>query len=151
MNIAIDIDDTLTESFDHFIPYVAEYFHADINDLIAGNVSYSTLPDKWKSEEINFGKTYYDQVVPDTPFKPDAAWAVSKLKEAGHTIYIITARTEAFYTDPYESSARELENGGIVYDKLICTMDKGSACVSENISILIDDSPSNCVSAIENP
>ena len=26
MNIAIDIDDTLTESFDYFLPYVAEYF-----------------------------------------------------------------------------------------------------------------------------
>ena len=25
MNIAIDIDDTLTESFDYFLPYVAEY------------------------------------------------------------------------------------------------------------------------------
>ena len=29
MNIAIDIDDTLTESFDYFLPYVAEYFDVD--------------------------------------------------------------------------------------------------------------------------
>ena len=26
MNIAIDIDDTLTDSFDYFLPFVAEYF-----------------------------------------------------------------------------------------------------------------------------
>lgn len=26
MNIAIDIDDTLTDSFEYFIPFVAEYF-----------------------------------------------------------------------------------------------------------------------------
>lgn len=31
MNIAIDIDDTLTESFDYFLPFVAEYFGADVN------------------------------------------------------------------------------------------------------------------------
>ena len=33
MNIAIDIDDTLTESFDHFMPCVAEYFGVDIEEL----------------------------------------------------------------------------------------------------------------------
>ena len=30
MNIAIDIDDTLTDSFDYFQPFVAEYFGAEL-------------------------------------------------------------------------------------------------------------------------
>lgn len=30
MNIAIDIDDTLTESFDYFLPYVAEIGRAHV-------------------------------------------------------------------------------------------------------------------------
>ncbi len=30
MNIAINIDDTLTDSFDYFQPFVAEYFGVDL-------------------------------------------------------------------------------------------------------------------------
>ena len=29
MNIAIDIDDTIMDSFDYFIPYLAEYFQVE--------------------------------------------------------------------------------------------------------------------------
>ena len=146
MNIAIDIDDTLTESFDYFLPFVAEYFGADAQELRERNISYSNLPEDWKQDEIGFCKTYYDRVVADTPFKPDAAWGVAKLRELGHKIVIITGRTDAFYTDPYQTTQKELANGGIVYDKLICTLDKASACVSEQISVLIDDLPANCAS-----
>lgn len=32
----------------------------------------------------------------------------------------------------------------IIYDRLICTLDKATACVHENIDLLIDDSISNC-------
>lgn len=39
MNIAIDIDDTLTESFDYFLPYVAEYFDVDEEILRKQNIS----------------------------------------------------------------------------------------------------------------
>lgn len=47
MNIAVDIDDTLTDSFDYFQPFVAQYFGADENELQAQNISYSNLPDEW--------------------------------------------------------------------------------------------------------
>ena len=49
MNIAIDIDDTLTESFDYFLPYVAEYFDVDEETLRKQNISYSNLPKEWKN------------------------------------------------------------------------------------------------------
>lgn len=144
MNIAIDIDDTLTDSFDYFLPFVAEYFGADADQLRARNISYSNLPEAWKADEIGFCKTYYDRIVAQTPFKPDAAWGVVKLRQMGHRIVIITGRTTAFYTDPYETTREELANGGIVFDKLICTLDKADACVQENIAVLIDDLPENC-------
>lgn len=144
MNIAIDIDDTLTESFDYFLPFVAEYFGADADELREKNISYSNLPEAWKKDEIGFCKTYYDRTAADTPFKTDAAWGVHQLRELGHRIVIITGRTDAFYTDPYKTTIEELKNGGIVYDKLICTLDKASACAAENIAVLIDDMPANC-------
>ena len=144
MNIAIDIDDTLTESFDYFLPFVAEYFGAEVNELKEKNISYSNLPVQWKKDELGFCKTYYDRIAADTPFKPDAAWGVQRLRRLGHKIVIITGRTKAFYTDPYKTTVEELQKGGIVYDKLICTLDKASACVEKNISVLIDDIPANC-------
>ena len=147
MNIAIDIDDTLTESFEYFQPYVAEYFNADIDELRRKNISYSNLPDEWKAHEIDFCKTYYDRIVEDTPFKTNAAPSIKKLKEMVHRIIIITRRTTAFYTDPYKTTAAELKKGNIIYDKLICTLDKGKACTEEKIDILIDDLPSNCDAA----
>lgn len=149
MNIAIDIDDTLTESFDYFLPFVAEYFGADPEVLKKKNISYSTLPDEWKKDEIGFCRAYYDRVVVDTPFKPDAAQGIRKLREMGHQIIIITARTTALYTDPYKTTKEELDKNGVLYDKLICTMDKATACADENISVLIDDMPANCAAAAE--
>ena len=56
MNIAIDIDDTLTESFAYFQPYVAEYFGAEPEKLRARNISYSNLPEPWKQDELGFCK-----------------------------------------------------------------------------------------------
>ena len=76
MNIAIDIDDTLTDTFDYYIPFVAEFFGADINELRQKNISYNTLPHGWREKEFELGKTYNDKYIPDAPFKPDAACGV---------------------------------------------------------------------------
>ena len=123
-----------------------------------GNISYElheniadpnhlTFIEEWKDQEYAFGRKYYDSTVAATPFKADAAWGVQKLKEMGHRIVIITGRTTDFYTDPYKTTIEELKNGKIVYDKLICTLEKGKACVAENIDILIDDVLANCEAA----
>lgn len=149
MNIAIDIDDTLTDSFDYFLPFVAEYFSADADDLRARRISYSNLPAAWKDQEIAFARSCYDRLAAQTPFKPDAARSVAQLRAQGHRIIIITGRTDEFYTDPYRTTREELANGEMVYDKLICTMDKAGACRAEAIDVLIDDLPANCRHAAE--
>lgn len=66
------------------------------------------------------------------------------MRELGHRIVIITACTEKLYTEPYKTTIEGLQKGGIVYDKLICTLEKAEACVAEHIDILIDDSIQNC-------
>lgn len=101
MNIAIDIDDTLTNSFNYFIPFVAEYFNVSIEFCKKNNISYCTLPDKWKEKELEFCKTYFDNVVENTPFKQGAASIVQKLHRMGHKIIIITGRNNSMYTNPY--------------------------------------------------
>ena len=147
MRIAIDIDDTLTESFDYFQPCVAEYFGVSPEQLRKEEISYSNLPQEWKDRELDFCRTYYDRLAAETPFKPDAAWGVAQLRQMGHNITILTARTTDFYTDPVATSARELANGGISYDSLVCTLDKGTACREMGIHLLIDDMPHNCDAA----
>lgn len=83
MNIAVDIDDTLTDSFDYFLPFVAEYFGAEEEELRQKNISYSNLPEEWNRREADFGKAYFDRVVADTPFKPDAAWGIENCGHSG--------------------------------------------------------------------
>ena len=149
MNIAIDIDDTLTDTYSYFRPFTAEFFGVDEEELDRRGISYSTLPPEWKEREVDFLRKYCDAKVPATPFKKDAAWGVSTLRKQGHRIVIITGRTSDFYTDPYETTKEELRRGGIEYDRLICTMDKGTACRDERIDLLIDDLPANCYAAIK--
>lgn len=147
MNIAIDIDDTLTDSFEYLMPFVVEYYGKELKELQRNNISYSNIPVEWRAYEWDFEKSYYDKVVVRTPFKKDAAKYVRLLQQMGHRIVIITGRTKAFYTDPYAITAEELKNGNIVYDKLICTLNKKQACLEERIDVIIDDLVSNCDSA----
>lgn len=144
MNIGIDIDDTIMDTFDYLMPYVAKFFNADINELKNKNISYSNLPKEWKAKELDFCKRYYDTVAPYTPVKPDAADYIKKIKELGHSIFIITARDNRLYTDAYKTTSQQLSTSGILYDKLICTFDKSQTCIDEKISLFIDDSVENC-------
>ncbi len=144
MKIGIDIDDTIMNTFDYLMPYVAEYFHADLAELKKKNISYSNLPEEWKAKELDFCKKYYDTVVPDTPIKPDAAEYLPKIKALGHTIYIISARDDRLYTNAYRTTTEQLAANGVIYDKLICTFDKAKVCKEEKISLFIDDSVGNC-------
>lgn len=144
MRIGIDIDDTIMDTYDYLQPYIAEYFNVDINELKSRNISYSNLPEEWKSEEIGFCKKYYDTVVPDTPIKIDAAQYIKKIKQLGHSVFVITARDDRLYTNAYKTTSEQLLANGIVYDKLICTFDKAQACIEEKIGLFIDDSITNC-------
>ena len=91
-----------------------------------------------------FGRKHFDVHVLDTPFKPDAPWALDTLRALGHRVVIITARTTACYTDPYATAARELRRAGIVYDKLVCSRDKAGVCLVEHIDVHIDDHLAHC-------
>lgn len=144
MNIAIDIDDTLTNTFEYLMPFVAEFYKKDLEELQRNNISYSNIPKEWRKYEWDFEKHYYDKSVVQTPFKKDAARYVRLLHQMGHRIVIITGRTKEFYTDPYATTEEELRNGNIVYDKLICTLNKNQACLDEHIDVMIDDLISNC-------
>lgn len=62
LNIGIDIDDTITYTFDYLMPFLAEYFNLDLEYLKENNISYTSLPDDIKDREVEFGKIYYDDL-----------------------------------------------------------------------------------------
>lgn len=144
MKIGIDIDDTMADTFDYLMPYIAEFFDVDIKYLKDNNISYSNLPKKMKERELEFAKKYYDKVIPNTPFKPKVAEYIDKIKALGHEIIVITARDKTLYTDEYKTTIEELKNNNINYDKLICDFDKANVCKNEKINLFIDDSITNC-------
>ena len=144
MKIGIDIDDTMADTFDYLMPYIAEFFNIDIKYLKDKNISYSTFPKEMKERELEFARKYYDKVIPSTPFKPKVAEYIDKIRNLGHKIIVITARDKTLYTDEYKTTIKELKNNDIHYDKLICDFDKVKVCKNEKIDLFIDDSISNC-------
>lgn len=144
MKIGVDIDDTMADTFDYLMPHIAEFFNIDIKYLKDNNISYSNLPKEMKEQELEFAKKYYDKVIPNTPFKPNVAEYIDKIKALGHEIIVITARDKTLYTDEYKTTIEELKNNNIHYDKLICDFDKANVCKIEKIDLFIDDSITNC-------
>ncbi len=143
MNIAIDIDDTLVSTFEYFMPFVAEYLDVPLAYLEENEISYDNTPKEWNMDMIDFAHHYFDEYVPSTPPKTDAKEVLKAMRRAGHRIFIITHRNNELYRDCYATTEKELENCGFVYDRLICTYDKGKASKDNSIELLIDDTISN--------
>ena len=67
---------------------------------------------------------------------------LQKLKDEGHTIFIITKR---FSNKPYERSIKLLTKNKLPYDKLIINAgNKLEACKNNKIDLFIDNSISIC-------
>ena len=147
MHIAIDIDDTLTDTFSYLLPYLSEYFGWDKDEIMRTAKNWQMLPKEWWDDEEAFARAYYDRVIPDAPMKKDAVHYVNKLHEDGHKITILTARTTRFYTDPYKTCKDALDKHGIQYDEIVCAGDKGAACKELGVDVLVDDWWFNCDAA----
>jgi Uncharacterized conserved protein len=149
MNIGIDIDDTIADTFNFFIPVTAEYTGRSIAYLEEHDISYDCLPPEWNIDTDVFYRKYFDEYVPRTPLKAGAREAVKKLKEEGHRIVFITHRNNTFYTDCYKTTYAELANMKMPYDKVVCTQDKAKACLDEKIDFFVDDGIVNCEAVAE--
>lgn len=143
MNIGIDIDDTITDTFDYLMESISEYFGIDINYLRENNISYSNLPEEYNKHLLQYGLDTFAGLLKKVPLKNGAVEFIKKLKEDGNNIIIITARDNRIYETPYESTKDQLDVYNIVYDKLVCTFDKADACKDNNIDLFIDDSINN--------
>ena len=145
MRIGIDIDDTITNTWEYLIPHYAKIFNLDEKKLSKSMPYYNSVKDLISLDE------YYKVLIPihnkytsEIPLKENVKEVIDKLYKLGHTIYFITSRGSS-YSNSYDLTKSYLDNHGIKYDKLYTfTKDKSDICVKENIDLFIDDSFKHC-------
>ncbi len=150
MRIGIDIDDTITNTYEYMTPYVCKKFNIDIESLEGKNGKYSEVYGIDKKEYFIFLKENFNKFAPLIPIKEDARKIINELKEKNEII-IITARNEEYFKDVKNLCIKYLKKENILFDDIIVNAkNKGLICKENKIDILIDDSLENCVSAKEN-
>ena len=96
MNIGIDIDDTITNTYETLIPMIAISYGMNIDKLFEKLPTYKelrgTLPDYNKFIRDNFSK-----MAKMVPLKVGAVDVINKLREQGHRIIFISARNNNEY------------------------------------------------------
>lgn len=155
MNIGIDIDDTISNSFE------SVFTNAQKSDIefgnsgdpkqygkIADNNYIETMYPEWSKEQTDlFWERYFiDMLTIATP-KDEVAEILKKLKQEGNNIIIITSRYE-FEEDSHlvqNYTQKWLEKNNIVYDKLVMNaQNKLNASKENDVEMFIDDSVAHC-------
>ena len=152
MRIGIDIDDTISNTYEYFFPYAQNYTINDLGKSI-GNIDKEAIKRKYitsfhnwnQEEEKKFFDKYYEKLLNNVKPKLYAKETIKKLRKDGNEIYIITAR---FLSDKFsveELTKKWLKDNNIEYDNLIINAkDKVQFVKENNIEAFIDDSRSNC-------
>ena len=154
MNIGIDIDDTISNSFETYFSDSQIYDIEKMNGTgevknigkISSHKYVETMYD-WDDEATNeFWNIYFEKVLKEATPKDHAAEVINKLKEEGNNIYIITARYEQEGIDSVRKLTEKwLENNYIVYDELIMDANNKLAVAKKyGLDVFIDDSLENC-------
>lgn len=159
MNIGIDIDDTISETFETLLPYAQKYTIDDLKrtskiELDTNSVDhlYIVHMNGWGEEEaINFWSKYYGEILSNLNIKKFASDVIKKLKDEGHKIYLITARWDMPNDNIKEITKKWLEEKEVEYDELIINAsDKAKLVKEKEIDLFIDDSFKNCKSIVDN-
>lgn len=147
MRIGIDIDDTITNTWECMKPVYAEIFNISLEELNKAKYPYYyAVKDKVLSLDDFFSMIvkHYDKIGSNLKVKEGAVEVINKLHDEGNKIIIITARSRG-YTEPYKITKDFLDRNNIKYDKIIIgANDKSIPCVSEKIDLFIDDSVKHC-------
>lgn len=162
MNIGIDIDNTLTdiekEMFEAANKYTIEitpdfkFKEIQKYDGFTDMAKFYSEIFGWNDENIDyFFRNLRLKVVDNAKPRKNAKEVVKKLKQKGHNIYIVTARTNIYDDTPYERAKRWLDNNEIIYNKLIINaQDKAKICKELKIDLFIDDQLNNCFNLANN-
>lgn len=152
MNIGIDIDDTISNTFETFLPYLEKFVYQDLNrklDLnLSSRIDYYNIVEKYglsEEEARVFWTKYYVLMLENVKPKENAVEIINKIKSKGNKIILITARIDDEIVDARAITEKWLEVNKINYDKLIINShNKLEIAKEEKIDIFVDDSIRNC-------
>lgn len=139
--IGIDLDDTITNSFEDLMIHFANIFNLNLDYCKSNNYSYNNFPENLqyrKKEFINYLQK--NKLLKDITIKKNAAETINKLHNLGCKIIIITSRNDNILPNAYEITKEYLESNNIIFDKLYCEHDKHNVLIEENVKLFIDDS-----------
>lgn len=144
MRIGIDMDDTITDTWNYMLEDVSKEFNIELSMLKEKKNAYAKLltDDFGISLDEYYQKMrpVYQRHVLNLPLQKEADKYINKLHDEGNEIYFITARETLFYNDPYGLSKEYLTKNNIYFDKLITdAKNKEKICEEYNVDILIDD------------
>lgn len=147
MKIGIDIDDTITDIQGELLNKALEYDKSLRNTgIIYPERKYIGQRFDWSNEEKEYflGKIRWN-VMDNARLRDGVIESLTLLKEEGHEIVFITARSDRYVEEPYSKTYNWLKKNNIPFDKLIVNaLNKGNVCKEEKIDVFIDDQENNC-------
>ena len=158
MKSKIDIDDTLTDTYELTFNYVQDFTANELKKEI-NHVDREKIKDRFtknfhnwsKEEEIAFFDRYYETIVRNVRIKPFAKEIIDKLRDEKNEIYFITARFLSSKFDIEQATKKWLEENEIKYEGIYLNISNKAEIIKENnIDIFIDDNINNCLNAVEN-
>ena len=152
MNIGIDIDDTISETYATLLEYAQKYTIEElkrspiIKSFNTEDHLYIENMHNWnENETARFWKKYYEEIIKKVNIKTFAANIIKELKESGDKIFLITARWNLKDNNIEQITKDWLKENNVKYDKLIINAKEKLKFVKENnIEIFIDESCRNC-------
>ena len=153
MKIGIDIDGVLTDIEQWQLDYGSKFYYENYNKGIVNRDGYETHEIFEVEETLDdlFWNKYYKDYTTNVEVRAFASEIISKLKNEGCEIYIITARGNWLPTNNSMTKGEcnnividWLSKNNIKYDKIIFSPeDKLDICLNNNIDIMIEDKVDN--------
>ena len=134
MRIGIDIDNTMTNTFDYVIKLKEKYY----KDLVDNYHDWDTdVRDKFLQKHI-------EEIWSNCSLKKGCKEAIDKLRSDGHTVIIITYRQDVYVNNSREILEDYLKKNNIIVDDIYMHItDKGALCKELDIDLFIDDKLEN--------
>lgn len=144
MNIGVDIDDTITNTYETLLTIISIKYGLNYKKLISMNLGYEEVKSNLDNYDL-YKKDLFSVMAKSVTLKENVVEVLNKLKSEGNNIILITARNYEEYGEPYKVSIEFLTKNNIPYDELFVNVyEKGTFCKEKNIDIFIDDNVRNC-------
>jgi len=149
MRIGIDIDDTISDTYETIFAYAHSYTINKLGRRITPQIEtisthhYTKKVFGWNSDEENeFWESYFEQIIQRVKPYTLAVDTLKKLKQEKNEFVIITAR---YGENVLELSKQWLDKNGIEYDEIVVdAQNKATVALDKKIDLFIDDSFKNC-------